>query len=279
MDETLNAARDAAANETTERLMSSINQVLGKKSTRSLEPMKGKLRSHRREKMRTRSLYMCDSCDTTIHKEDEGFVVHGNIYVACPNGRGGLIGNNFPEVNPGETIEVLDVKENVFCLDCFMRALGLNEKFVRVPDHSAVGRDRMPMGMPAGEMQANSMVSMSSRPSDRYRGDINAPQMRRSAREAADDSVPMEQLRRNQANRQSDNEPFDEAQSFLRTLENMDASDDVEETEQPTRGSTGRSRGRYPEGRTPERRPREHHGSLELMTESEPLDDLSVGDG
>jgi len=51
-------------------------------------------------------------------------VVHGNIYVADPKCSGGLIGNNFPE----EGGKAEDVKKNVFCLQCFLRALGLSPK-------------------------------------------------------------------------------------------------------------------------------------------------------
>lgn len=74
-------------------------------------------------RMRKREFYVCDRCDTTISKPEDGLIVHGNIYVADPSCRGGLIGNNFPNVKPGDKIEVTDVKETVFCTACFKLAL------------------------------------------------------------------------------------------------------------------------------------------------------------
>jgi hypothetical protein len=85
----------------------------------------------KKEKMRRCQYYLCDACDQPIYKPENGFVVHGNIYVADPNCRGGLIGNNFPEVVPGEKIEVTDVQETVYCKSCFIEAIGLFENPVR----------------------------------------------------------------------------------------------------------------------------------------------------
>lgn len=85
----------------------------------------------KKEKMRRCQYYLCDACDQPIYKPEEGFVVHGNIYVADPSCRGGLVGNNFPEVVPGEKIEVTDVQETVYCKRCFIEAVGLFEPTVR----------------------------------------------------------------------------------------------------------------------------------------------------
>ncbi len=104
--------------------MSSLEKVLASRSTAALESVKNVLR--KKGKMRTCQFYLCDSCDKPIHNPDKGFVVHGNVYVADPCSRGGLIGNNFPDVSPGDKIEVTDVQESVYCASCFMRILGLN---------------------------------------------------------------------------------------------------------------------------------------------------------
>lgn len=77
------------------------------------------------QRMRTQGFYLCDKCDAIILKPENGFIVHGNIYVADLKFRGGLIGNNFPNVTPGDKIEVTDVKETVYCKKCFLLALGV----------------------------------------------------------------------------------------------------------------------------------------------------------
>lgn len=82
-------------------------------------------------RMRTIQHYLCDYCDMPIMCPDDGFVIHGNIYVADPSCRGGLVGNNFPDVKPGEKIEVTDVKENVFCRTCLKQILELKNKIPR----------------------------------------------------------------------------------------------------------------------------------------------------
>jgi hypothetical protein len=91
----------------------------------SLNEVKRSLK--KKEKMRRCQFYLCDACDKPIYEATDGFVVHGNVYVADPNTRGGLIGNNFPEVVPGEKIEVTDVQETVYCKRCFIEAIGLFE--------------------------------------------------------------------------------------------------------------------------------------------------------
>lgn len=111
----------------------------------TLEPVREKLRMARKPRMRTVEQYLCDHCDTVITKPTEGYIVHGNIYVAEPSCRGGLVGNNFPEVEPGESITPDSVKQTVFCKACFLKALGLElPKFSKEWDaSSAIGRDSM----------------------------------------------------------------------------------------------------------------------------------------
>jgi hypothetical protein len=98
---------------------------LEERNVRSLEEIKSKVKEGRKEQMRKREYYLCDSCDAPIHNPDLGFIVHGNIYVADPSCRGGLIGNNFPDVAVGEKIEVTDVKESVYCRKCFAQAVSI----------------------------------------------------------------------------------------------------------------------------------------------------------
>lgn len=78
--------------------------------------------------MRVGQYYFCDSCKEPIYDPHDGFIVHGNIYVADPSCRGGLIGNNFPDAKPGDKIEVADVKEVVYCRRCFEDALDSKEQ-------------------------------------------------------------------------------------------------------------------------------------------------------
>jgi len=75
---------------------------------------------------RISQLYHCESCDVMIHNEKDGFVIHGNIYVANPSIRGGLIGNNFPDTVPGMKFEITDVRESVLCRKCLLKALQLD---------------------------------------------------------------------------------------------------------------------------------------------------------
>lgn len=108
-----------------ERQEQESNRLLRRKPPESLGKMKQSLRDARKPKMRTVQSYMCDSCDVIIGKPEDGYVVHGNIYVADPATRGGLIGNNFPETLPGEQIDPQAVRETVYCTRCMLRALGL----------------------------------------------------------------------------------------------------------------------------------------------------------
>lgn len=94
-----------------------------KQGSPSLEGVKKTLRSENKNEMEIGQFYYCDSCKNPIYNHADGFIIHGNVYVADPSMRGGLIGNNFPDVKPGTKIEVTDIKENVFCKMCLLRAL------------------------------------------------------------------------------------------------------------------------------------------------------------
>lgn len=153
MDDTLiEAAKAEAYNEATSTpklkgLEELVERVAKEKTVRGLEPAKTVVRSVHKEKMRTCQFYLCDSCDKTIHDEKDGFVVHGNIYVANPDIRGGLIGNNFPNVVPGVSIAVEDVKESVFCRKCFFQALG-----VKTPEQAKLDDDKKKLDILKGEV-------------------------------------------------------------------------------------------------------------------------------
>ena len=70
----------------------------------------------------TVTLYKCDKCKKIINEPTGGLVIHGNIYVADPTQRGGLIGNNFPK--KGERFETEDaVARTVLCVPCFLNAV------------------------------------------------------------------------------------------------------------------------------------------------------------
>lgn len=111
-----------AANIAAKRNDDNANAAL--KKTSILPEIKQKLHESRKPRLRTIEQYLCDNCDSVIGDSTEGFIIHGNIYVADPTTLGGLIGNNFPE--EGGNIE--DVRKTVFCRKCFCKALGLGPK-------------------------------------------------------------------------------------------------------------------------------------------------------
>jgi hypothetical protein len=80
--------------------------------------------------MGRKEVYTCDACEGVITRPQDGYIVHGNIYDATVQGRGGLIGNNFPE---GNEVSAEEVKESVYCKSCFVKALGLEPKPVTPP--------------------------------------------------------------------------------------------------------------------------------------------------
>lgn len=104
--------------------IANAGKAVKKRGTPALEPVKDTLRVKGPEhRMKVGHFYFCDACDQPIYDPRDGVIVHGNIYVADPTTRGGLIGNNFPNVKPGEKIEVTDVKETVMCRACFTEAV------------------------------------------------------------------------------------------------------------------------------------------------------------
>lgn len=86
----------------------------------SMGGVKEKVMKARKLKLRTIQRYLCDGCDNEISKPENGFVIHGNIYVADPNQVGGVIGNNFPEK---ELFSIDEVQKTVLCIDCLTKAL------------------------------------------------------------------------------------------------------------------------------------------------------------
>lgn len=109
-----------------------VKKVLKKAKHKSLEPIKECVEMARKPKMRTVEQYLCDKCDEIIPKDDgktpQGFVIKGNIYTADPSTRGGLIGNNIPEVldpDDDQKINPKDIRETVLCKRCFLKAVGI----------------------------------------------------------------------------------------------------------------------------------------------------------
>jgi len=68
------------------------------------------------------TIYLCDQCNIPILNPEDGFVIQGNIYVANPEYRGGLIGNNFPKAINGR-IQIDQINEVVYCKKCFFEML------------------------------------------------------------------------------------------------------------------------------------------------------------
>jgi|694.fasta_scaffold80311_4 hypothetical protein len=94
-------------------------------TSKSLSAIKKKLQIMKKQKMRVIEIFVCDKCDKPIFKEDQGFVIHGNIYAANVKFPGGMIGNNFPEGR--ETFNIEEVQKTVFCKDCFMQVLNIHQ--------------------------------------------------------------------------------------------------------------------------------------------------------
>lgn len=100
------------------------DKVLKDKNT-FFQKIKEKIRMARKARMRTVQMLLCDSCDEVILQPEDGYIVHGNIYVADPDCLGGLIGDNFPS-EEGATVD--QVTQQVFCKKCFMKALETSPK-------------------------------------------------------------------------------------------------------------------------------------------------------
>lgn len=99
----------------------------------NLNKMKDQLSSAKTSKMRVVQKYLCDDCNTLIQDPEDGYVIQGNVYVADPSCRGGIIGNAFPDPDEDGKVAVDDVTETVLCAKCLMKALkcsgSLNEKY------------------------------------------------------------------------------------------------------------------------------------------------------
>jgi hypothetical protein len=102
-----------------------IRESIRNSELSSMSKAKDALGAARKRKMRVVEHYLCDSCDKLIEKPEHGFVVQGNVYVADPKVKGGLIGNNFPEPDADGKIELNAVKQSVLCKECFCKALGI----------------------------------------------------------------------------------------------------------------------------------------------------------
>jgi hypothetical protein len=108
----------------------SAKKIMKKSGSKCLEPLKETIAMARKSKMRTVEQYLCDQCDNIIPKSKnnkvEGVIVQGNIYVADPTTRAGLIGNNIPEV-AGEDgrISPDSIRQTVLCVQCFLKGIGL----------------------------------------------------------------------------------------------------------------------------------------------------------
>ena len=100
------------------------HKLLKISKSKALSRIKDKIQMEKKAKMRVVEHYLCDVCDKVIEKSEDGFVIHGNIYVADPSVRGGLIGNNFPEGD--EKFRIEDITQTVMCRKCFCDTLEIH---------------------------------------------------------------------------------------------------------------------------------------------------------
>lgn len=132
MDQSYRRIEDAAEIRT--------KRILKKRSPAMDEEIKAHIKKARaKERMRTVSHYLCDRCDKPIMNPESGFVVQGNVYVADPSCRGGLIGNAFPDPDENGMISAEGVQETVFCKLCLIEILGLKSSFSSI---TPAGRPR-----------------------------------------------------------------------------------------------------------------------------------------
>ena len=71
-------------------------------------------------------VFLCSNCDQAIRSPKEGILIRGNVYVADPHDRGGLVGNAFPNPADGK-VKMSEVKEYAFCQLCFEAMMPWNE--------------------------------------------------------------------------------------------------------------------------------------------------------
>lgn len=105
-----------------QRELEAVQSKQALKDTKTpFQAIKEKIRMARKPRMRSVVKLLCDRCDKVIMEEEDGYIVHGNIYVASSKDLGGLVGNNFPEEG-----DIEDVQKTVLCVQCMLTALNLN---------------------------------------------------------------------------------------------------------------------------------------------------------
>ena len=126
-EEILEQARRAVYNHVLEapsqREANKVSDTL-KLSKGACEVARKHIKRSRKPRMRTIEYYLCDSCDDPISKPTDGFVIHGNIYMADPSTVGGLVGDNFPDSEEPFTED--NVTKTVLCRKCFSKILKIS---------------------------------------------------------------------------------------------------------------------------------------------------------
>jgi len=72
--------------------------------------------------MKKNEQWICESCEKKIELPGLGFVFEGNVYVA--NGKGGLIGDNFPKEQMSFCRD--EVRRTTLCVYCTLKMLMLD---------------------------------------------------------------------------------------------------------------------------------------------------------
>ena len=83
-----------------------------------------------------RIAFICGNCSQPILKPEEGILLRGNLYVANPRDRSGLVGNAFPDSVDGN-VKVSEIKEYAFCKGCFSQILPWIKKEKKDKDKEA----------------------------------------------------------------------------------------------------------------------------------------------
>jgi len=77
--------------------------------------------------MEVLTIPICGKCGKKVMNPEDGFIIKGNIYVADPDDRRGLIGNAFPEPDKNNGfIHAGDIEEYCFCKACLSEVLGIH---------------------------------------------------------------------------------------------------------------------------------------------------------
>ena len=101
-----------------------VRESLKNSNLDCLSKAKKSITEARKNKMRIVEHYLCDNCDRVIDKPCQGFVIQGNIFVADPKVKGGLVGNNLPDPDEKNMIDINAIKQTVLCQGCLCQALG-----------------------------------------------------------------------------------------------------------------------------------------------------------